>query len=123
MASFAQQVKSDFSKLTRTVGYAIAGKTDPKMKDPRYRPTLNDTKRNKRAASMLKDMQAQNEHSNKMSARSRGGGGSKGPTVADQVAARAAAKLKAKKAKGQARRKKYEAAGSMAKKMKLIFVD
>jgi hypothetical protein len=39
------------------------------------------------------------------------------------VAARAAAKLKAKKAKGQARRKKYEAAETMAKKMKLIFVD
>ena len=74
-------------------------------------------------AAMMKDIQARNEQSNNMSAKSRGGGGSKGPTVADQVAARAAAKLKAKKAKGQARRKKYEAAGSMAKKMKLIFVD
>jgi len=50
-------------------------------------------------------------------------GAAKGPTVAQQVAARAAAKLKAKKAKGQARRKKYEAAETMAKKMKLIFVD
>lgn len=45
----------------------------------------------------------------------------RGPTVAEQVAARKAAKLAARKKKGQEQRKKYEAAGTMAKKMKLLF--
>ena len=120
MASFRQQIKLDANNVKRSVGRLFSGASKP-----RGAPVAmaKEARRNKRAASMLVDMQAQNEHSNKMSARSRGGGGSRGPTVAEQVAARAAAKLKAKKAKGQARRKKYEAAGSMAKKMKLIFVD
>ena len=50
-----------------------------------------------------------------------------GPTpdqlIAQQVAAERAAKRAAKKRMGKARRKKYEAAQTMAKKMKLIFVD
>ena len=43
----------------------------------------------------------------------------KGPTAAQKAAAEREAKIK----KGKARRKKYEAAQTMAKKMKLIFVD
>ena len=43
----------------------------------------------------------------------------KGPTAAQKAAAEKEAKIK----KGKARRKKYEAAQTMAKKMKLIFVD
>ena len=45
----------------------------------------------------------------------------RGPTVAEQVAARKAAKLAARKSKGQAGRKKYEQAMTQAKKMKLLF--
>ena len=43
------------------------------------------------------------------------------PTAAEKAAAKKAAKLAARKKKGQAQRKKYEAAGTMAKKMKLLF--
>ena len=50
-----------------------------------------------------------------------------GPTpdqlVAQQVAAARAAKKAAKRRMGRERRKKYEAAETMAKKMKLLFVD
>ena len=47
----------------------------------------------------------------------------KGPTAAQKVASDRAAEKEAKIKKGKARRKKYEAAQTMAKKMKLIFVD
>ena len=47
----------------------------------------------------------------------------KGPTAAQKVASARAAEKEAKIKKGKARRKKYEAAQTMAKKMKLIFVD
>lgn len=83
----------------------------------------------KKSSDMMNTVMRNNDRSNNKSAGTgsyagRGGtGASRGPTVAQQVAARAAAKLKAKKAKGQSRRKKYEAAETMAKKMKLIFVD
>ena len=46
-----------------------------------------------------------------------------GPTPEQQVASARAAEKAAKIKKGKARRKKYEAAQTMAKKMKLIFVD
>ena len=46
-----------------------------------------------------------------------------GPTPEQQVASARAAEKEAKIKKGKARRKKYEAAQTMAKKMKLIFVD
>ena len=46
-----------------------------------------------------------------------------GPTPEQQVASARAAEREAKIKKGKARRKKYEAAQTMAKKMKLIFVD
>jgi hypothetical protein len=50
-----------------------------------------------------------------------------GPTsdqlIAQKVAAERASKRAARKKIGKARRKKYEAAQTMAKKMKLIFVD
>jgi hypothetical protein len=50
-----------------------------------------------------------------------------GPTpdqlIAQQVAAERAAKRAAKKRMGKARRKKYEAAQTMVKKMKLLFTD
>ena len=123
MASFAQQVKSDFSKLTRAVGYAVTGTTDPKMKDPRYRPTLNDTERNKRSRAMNKTLLRNSNRSNNKSARTGGGGSAKKLTGAQIYAAQQARKKKAMAVKGRARRKKYEAAETMAKKMKLIFVD
>jgi len=43
--------------------------------------------------------------------------------IAQQVAAERAAKRAAKKRMGKARRKKYEAAQTMVKKMKLLFTD
>jgi len=49
--------------------------------------------------------------------------GPAGPTPEQQVASDRAAEKEAKIKKGKARRKKYEAAQTMAKKMKLIFVD
>lgn len=99
---------------------------DSKAMRPRSR---GDAARDNRSRDMMKTVMRNNDRSNNKSAGTgsyagRGAtGAAKGPTVAQQVAARAAAKLKAKKAKGQARRKKYEAAETMAKKMKLIFVD
>jgi len=76
----------------------------------------------KKRNDMMDTIMRNNEHSNKMSARSGGGGGAaRGPTVAEQVAARKAAKLAARKSKGQASRKKYEQAMTQAKKMKLLF--
>ena len=99
---------------------------DTKVMRPRSR---NDAARDNRSRAMMDTVMRNNERSNNKSAGTgsyagRGStGASRGPTVAQQVAARAAAKLKAKKAKGQSRRKKYEAAETMAKKMKLIFVD
>ena len=76
----------------------------------------------KKRNDMMDTIMRNNEHSNKMSARSGGGGGAaRGPTVAEQVAARKAAKLAARKSKGQAGRKKYEQAMTQAKKMKLLF--
>tara|TARA_R110000868_G_scaffold5518_1_gene33133 strand:- start:223 stop:549 length:327 start_codon:yes stop_codon:yes gene_type:complete len=73
----------------------------------------------KKRNDMMDTVMRNNEHSNKMSARS--GGAARGPTVAEQVAARKAAKLAARKSKGQAGRKKYEQAMTQAKKMKLLF--
>ena len=91
---------------------------DTKVMRPRSR---NDAARDNRSRDMIDTLRRNNERSN--NARKGAVGASRGPTVAQQVAARAAEKLKAKKAKGQSRRKKYEAAETMAKKMKLIFVD
>lgn len=74
----------------------------------KYTPMEKYESKKKRQA-MLEKMMSSNDKSSKP----------KGPSSAQL----AAAKLKAKKEKGQARRKKYEAAQTMAKKMKLIFVD
>ena len=102
---------------------------DSKAMRPRSR---GDAARDNRSRDMIDTLRRNNERSNNKSAgtgsyarkgAAGAAGASRGPTVAQQVAARAAAKLKAKKAKGQDRRKKYEAAETMAKKMKLIFVD
>lgn len=99
---------------------------DSKAMRPRSR---GDAARDNRSRDMMNTVMRNNDRSNNKSAgtgsyaRRGSTGASRGPTVAQQVAARAAAKLKAKKAKGQSRRKKYEAAETMAKKMKLIFVD
>jgi hypothetical protein len=109
------------------------GKMFSKGKDTKGRVNpdqeVYDLRQNRRSQSMMNTIMRNNDRSNNKSAgtgsyaRKGAAGASRGPTVAQQVAARAAAKLKAKKAKGQARRKKYEAAETMAKKMKLIFVD
>tara|TARA_R110000782_G_scaffold214328_1_gene302159 strand:- start:22 stop:345 length:324 start_codon:yes stop_codon:yes gene_type:complete len=45
----------------------------------------------------------------------------RGPTAAEQLAAKKAAKLAARKKKGKAQRKKYEEAMTMKNKMKLLF--
>jgi len=103
-----------------------AKSNDSKAMRPRSR---GDAARDNRSRDMIDTVMRNNERSNNKSAgtgsyaRRGAAGASRGPTVAQQVAARAAAKLKAKKAKGQSRRKKYEAAETMSKKMKLIFVD
>ena len=115
------------------------GKMFSKGKDTKGRVNpdqeVYDLRQNRRSQSMIDTLRRNSDRSNNKSAgtgsyarkgaagAAGAAGASRGPTVAQQVAARAAAKLKAKKAKGQARRKKYEAAETMAKKMKLIFVD
>ena len=105
---------------------AILGKIlSGKPKYPTGKHDLAMASRNsdakKRRNDMMDTVMRNNEHSNKMSARSGGGGAARGPTVAEQVAARKAAKLAARKKAGQAQRKKYEAAMTQAKKMKLLF--
>ena len=80
------------------------------------------TLRSRKSAAMLKNMMAK-ANSNKSDD---GPGYSRapaGPTPEQQVASARAAEREAKIKKGKARRKKYEAAQTMAKKMKLIFVD
>ena len=67
-------------------------------------------------------MMRDNDRSNNKSAGT-SRGASRGPTAAEQVASARAAEKAAMKKKGKARRKKYEAAQTMAKKMKLIFLD
>ena len=112
------------------------GKMFSKGKDTKGRVNpdqeVYDLRQNRRSQSMIDTLRRNSDRSNNKSAgtgsyarkgAAGAAGASRGPTVVQQVAARAAAKLKAKKAKGQARRKKYEAAETMAKKMKLIFVD
>ena len=81
----------------------------------------------KKRNDMMDTVMRNNERSNNKSAgtgsyaRKGGGGVARGPTVAEQVAARKAAKLAARKSKGQAQRKKYEQAMTQDKKMKLLF--
>jgi hypothetical protein len=109
MASFEQQVKMDFNSAVRSVGRAFSGASKPRGAPIAMKKS---TERSRRSAALLKEMMAQDD----------GPGYSRAPR-APTAAQLAAAKLKAKKEKGQARRKKYEAAQTMAKKMKLIFVD
>ena len=112
--TLGKQIKSDISEVGRAIKITLSGGT--------YLPGPGANARNKRASDMMDTVMRNNEHSNKMSARSGGGGGAaRGPTVAEQVAARKAAKLAARKSKGQAGRKKYEQAMTQAKKMKLLF--
>jgi len=94
----------------------------------RYTPQEN----RQRAASQKSFMENLNRNSDRSNNKSAGTGSyagrgatgaAKGPTPEQQVASARAAEREAKIKKGKARRKKYEAAQTMAKKMKLIFVD
>ena len=108
-----KQIKSDISEVGRAIKITLSGGT--------YLPGPGANARNKRASDMMDTVMRNNERSNNKSARSGGGGAARGPTVTEQVAARKAAKLAARKSKGQAGRKKYEQAMTQAKKMKLLF--
>lgn len=76
----------------------------------------------KKRSDMMDTVMRNNDRSNNKSAGT-SRGASRGPTAAEQVASARAAEKAAMKKKGKARRKKYEAAQTMAKKMKLIFLD
>jgi len=108
MASFAQQVKMDFNNAVRSVGRAFSGASKPRGAPVSMKKS---TLRSRKSAAMLKNMMANSNKSDD------------GPTPEQQVASARAAEREAKIKKGKARRKKYEAAQTMAKKMKLIFVD
>ena len=109
MASFAQQVKMDFNNAVRSVGRAFSGASKPRGAPVSMKKR---TLRSRKSAAMLKNMMANSNKSD-----------SAGPTPEQQIASARAAEKEAKIKKGKARRKKYEAAQTMAKKMKLIFVD
>ena len=117
MASFAQQVKLDFNNAVRSVGRAFSGASKPRGAPIAMKKS---TQRSRRSAALLKDMMAQSNKSDDGPGYSRA---PRAPTAEEQVAADRAAKKEAMKKKGKARRKKYEAAQTMAKKMKLIFLD
>jgi len=87
---------------------------DSKAMRPRSR---GDAARDNRLNDMMKTIMRSNEKDDR---RNRAPAG---PTPEQQVASARAAEKEAKIKKGKARRKKYEAAQTMAKKMKLIFVD
>tara|TARA_R110002124_G_scaffold86649_5_gene223875 strand:- start:469 stop:834 length:366 start_codon:yes stop_codon:yes gene_type:complete len=92
----------------------------------RYTPQEKRTRATSQKVFMDKMMRDSDRSNNKSAgtgsyARKGGGGVARGPTVAEQVAARKAAKLAARKSKGQAQRKKYEQAMTQDKKMKLLF--
>ena len=114
-----KQIKSDISEVGRAIKITLSGGT--------YLPGPGANARNKRASDMMDTAMRNNDRSNNKSAgtgsyaRKGGGGVARGPTVAEQAAARKAAKLAARKSKGQAARKKYEQAMTQAKKMKLLF--
>jgi hypothetical protein len=106
-----QQIKSDIASVGRAIKITLGGGT--------YLPgpgAAAKTAKSKQAAADYAKFDRQTRDRN-----TRGAVAPRGPTVAEQVAARKAAKLAARKKKGQAQRKKYEAAGTMAKKMKLLF--
>lgn len=121
MASIGQQISLDISNAVGNFQNAVFGAS------PSRRPNLRpDRDRRARNEANLKKMMSSGAASNK----SDDGPGYRrtaGPTpdqlVAQQVAAERAAKRAAKKRMGKARRKKYEAAQTMVKKMKLLFED
>ena len=76
------------------------------------------TRDSRRSQAMMRDMMANNSRDRNDSSAP---AAPRGPTAAEQVAAARAAKLAARKKKGQAGRKKYEQAMTQAKKMKLLF--
>ena len=102
--SMLDDLKTDF-------GYFKAAITGETYNDPNPARTRSRAARSK--AAML-DL-------NKSDKSSKPRGKPRGPTAAEQVAAAKAAKLAARKSKGQARRKKYESAMTQSKKMKLLF--
>ena len=117
MASFAQQVKMDFNNAVRSVGRAFSGASKPRGAPVSMKKS---TLRSRKSAAMLKNMMANSNKSDDGPGYSRAPAG---PTPEQQIASARAAEKEAKIKKGKARRKKYEAAQTMAKKMKLIFVD
>lgn len=120
MPSIGQQISLDISNAVGNFQNAVFGAS------PSRRPNLRpDRDRRARNQANLKSMMA--DASSNKSDDGPGYRRTAGPTpdqlVAQQVAAARAAKKAAKRKMGKERRKKYEAAETMAKKMKLIFVD
>jgi hypothetical protein len=118
MASFAQQVKMDFNNAVRSVGRAFSGASKPRGAPVSMKKS---TLRSRKSAALQKSFHERMMRSNEKD--DRRNRAPAGPTPEQQVASDRAAEKEAKIKKGKARRKKYEAAQTMAKKMKLIFVD
>ena len=97
------------------LGKLLSGNTKSKKPNVRGAPVAmaKKTRDSRKSQAMMRDMMDSNTRDKSSKPR--------GPTAAEQAAAAKAAKLAARKSKGQARRKKYESAMTQSKKMKLLF--
>ncbi len=120
MASIGQQISLDISNAVGNFQNAVFGASPSRR--PNLRPDFD-----RRAQNQANLQRMMNDASSNKSDDGPGYRRAAGPTpdqlVAQQVAAARAAKKAAKRRMGRERRKKYEAAETMVKKMKLLFVD
>ena len=120
MASIGQQISLDISNAVGNFQNAVFGASPSRR--PNLRPDRDRRARNEANLKNMMDRASSNKSDDGPGYR-RNAGPTPDQLIAQQVAAERAAKRAAKKRMGKARRKKYEAAQTMVKKMKLLFTD
>jgi len=119
MASIGEQISLDISNAVGNFQNAAFGASPSRR--PNLRPDFNRRARNQ--ANLRSMMANSNKSDDGPGYARRPAGPTPDQLVAQQVAAARAAKKAAKRRMGRERRKKYEAAETMVKKMKLLFTD
>ena len=121
MASIGQQISLDISNAVGNFQNAVFGASPSRR--PNLRPDRDRRARNEANLKNMMDKASSNKSDDGPGYARRPAGPTPDQLIAQQVAAERAAKRAAKKRMGKARRKKYEAAQTMVKKMKLLFTD
>ena len=121
MASIGQQISLDISNAVGNFQNAVFGASPSRR--PNLRPDFNRRAQNQANLKSMMDKASSNKSDDGPGYAQKPAGPTPDQLVAQQVAAARAAKKAAKRRMGKERRKKYEAAETMVKKMKLLFTD